>query len=80
MNRNAVKNAIHNTIPMTRLVTAESVCRGHPDKFGDQIAGRILDAHLRKNPLARVAVEVFATASKIITTTKGSQLLAAFSN
>ena len=29
-----------------RLVTAESVRAGHPDKFCDQIADAILDAHL----------------------------------
>ena len=50
----------------TRLVTAESVRAGHPDKFCDQVADAILDAHLRLDPNARVAVEVFATAGKII--------------
>ena len=49
-----------------RLVTAESVRAGHPDKFCDQVADAILDAHLRQDPNARVAVEVFATADKII--------------
>ena len=49
-----------------RLVTAESVRAGHPDKFCDQVADAILDAHLRQDPNARVAVEVFATAGKII--------------
>ena len=50
----------------TRLVTAESVRAGHPDKFCDQVADAILDAHLRLDPNARVAVKVFATAGKII--------------
>ena len=50
----------------TRLVTAESVRAGHPDKFCDQVADAILDAHLRLDPNARVAVEVFATAGKMI--------------
>ena len=50
----------------TRLVTAESVRAGHPDKFCDQVADAILDAHLRLDPNARVAVEFFATAGKII--------------
>ena len=50
----------------TRLVTAESVRAGHPDKFCDQVADAILDAHLRLDPNARVAVEVFATAGKIV--------------
>ena len=49
-----------------RLVTAESVRAGHPDKFCDQIADAILDAHLAHDPAARVAVEVFATEGKMI--------------
>ena len=49
----------------TRLVTAEAVRRGHPDKFCDQAADAILDAHLSNDPNARVAVEVMATAGKI---------------
>ena len=48
-----------------RLVTAEAVRRGHPDKFCDQVADAILDAHLSYDPNARVAVEVMATAGKI---------------
>lgn len=48
-----------------RLVTAEAVRRGHPDKFCDQVADAILDAHLSYDPNARVAVEVMATAAKI---------------
>ena len=50
---------------MKRLVTAEAVRRGHPDKFCDQIADAILDAHLSYDPNARVAVEVMATAGSI---------------
>ena len=49
----------------TRLVTAEAVRRGHPDKLCDQIADAILDAHLSYDPNARVAVEVMATAGHI---------------
>ena len=49
-----------------RLVTAESVRAGHPDKFCDQVADAILDAHLRQDPNSRVAVEVFATAGKVV--------------
>ena len=49
----------------TRLVTAEAVRRGHPDKLCDQIADAILDAHLSYDPNARVAVEVMATAGNI---------------
>lgn len=53
-------------IPTIRLVTAESVRAGHPDKFCDQLADRILDAHLKKDPGARVAVEVMATDGKLL--------------
>ena len=49
-----------------RPVTAESVRAGHPDKFCDQVADAILDAHLRQDPNARVAVEVFAAADKML--------------
>lgn len=49
-----------------RLLTAESVRRGHPDKLCDQIADAILDEHLRQDPAARVAIEVFAAAGKIL--------------
>ena len=37
--------------------TAESVSPKHPDKLCDQISDAILDAHLKKDPYARVAVE-----------------------
>lgn len=49
-----------------RLVTAESVRAGHPDKFCDQIADSILDAYLRKDPHARVAVEAMITDGKLL--------------
>ena len=48
-----------------RLITAEAVRRGHPDKLCDQIADAILDAHLSLDPNARVAVEVMATSGSI---------------
>ncbi len=38
--------------------TAESVTPKHPDKIADQISDAILDAHLRGDPRARVAVDV----------------------
>lgn len=38
--------------------TAESVSPKHPDKIADQISDAILDAHLREDPLARVAIDV----------------------
>ena len=46
--------------------TAESVCKGHPDKLCDLIADNILDACMRKDKASRVACEVMATKGKII--------------
>ena len=43
---------------MSNYKTAESVSPKHPDKICDQISDAILDAHLREDPLARVAVDV----------------------
>lgn len=54
------------TMVACRLVTAESVRAGHPDKLCDQIADAILDAHLQQDKNARVAVEVMAAVDKII--------------
>ena len=48
------------------ILTAESVTEGHPDKLCDIIADSILDACLRRDPNARVACEVMATAGKVI--------------
>lgn len=42
---------------MTNYRTAESVSPGHPDKLCDQISDAILDAYLREDSDARVAVE-----------------------
>lgn len=44
----------------TRLISSESVTEGHPDKLCDQISDSILDAYLRVDSNARVAVETFA--------------------
>lgn len=49
-----------------RIVTAESVTEGHPDKLCDRIADAILDDCLSIDKNARVACEVMATAGKII--------------
>jgi S-adenosylmethionine synthetase len=38
--------------------TAESVSPKHPDKICDQISDALLDAHLREDPQARVAIDV----------------------
>lgn len=48
-----------------RILTAESVTEGHPDKLCDLIADSILDACLRNDRNARVACEALATAGKI---------------
>lgn len=42
---------------MERLITSESVSKGHPDKIADQISDSILDAYLRKDSNSKVAVE-----------------------
>jgi S-adenosylmethionine synthetase len=39
------------------IFTSESVSEGHPDKMADQISDAVLDAILRDDPHARVAVE-----------------------
>lgn len=44
-----------------RLFSSESVTEGHPDKICDRISDAILDAMLRQDPNARVAVETLAT-------------------
>jgi S-adenosylmethionine synthetase len=48
--------------------TAESVSPGHPDKICDQISDAILDAHLREDPFARVAVDVAGGHGKLFVT------------
>ena len=44
-----------------KLVTAESVTEGHPDKLADRISDGVLDAILTLDPLARVAAETMVT-------------------
>jgi S-adenosylmethionine synthetase len=39
------------------LFTSESVSEGHPDKMADQISDAVLDAIIKDDPQARVAVE-----------------------
>ncbi len=48
------------------LFTSEAVGEGHPDKICDQIADRILDACIARDPKAQVAAEVLATAERIV--------------
>ena len=42
------------------IFTSESVSEGHPDKMADQISDAILDAIIKDDPHARVAVETLA--------------------
>lgn len=44
---------------MRRLISAESVTHGHPDKLADFISDSVLDAILAQDPMARVAAETF---------------------
>ena len=46
-----------NTNRNCRFVTAEVVRAGHPDKFCDQLADRLLDEHLKGDPDTRAAIE-----------------------
>lgn len=51
---------------MNRLITAESVVEGHPDKLADRVSDAILDAVLAQDPQGRVACETFITEGLII--------------
>ena len=51
---------------MKRVFTSESVSEGHPDKCADQISDAILDAFLRQDKNAHVAVETFVTTGQVI--------------
>ena len=55
-----------NTNRNCRFVTAEAVRAGHPDKFCDQLADRLLDEHLKGDPNTRAAIEVMAADGKIL--------------
>jgi S-adenosylmethionine synthetase len=50
---------------MPILRTAESVSPKHPDKMCDQISDAVLDAYLRQDPEARVAVEAVGGHGKV---------------
>lgn len=50
----------------SKLVTSESVCKGHPDKLCDLISDTILDACLQKDKYSRVACETLATKNHIV--------------
>ncbi|GGC59146.1 methionine adenosyltransferase [Hoyosella rhizosphaerae] len=48
-----------------RLFTSESVTEGHPDKICDAISDSVLDAILKADPRARVAVETLVTTGQV---------------
>ncbi len=51
---------------MLKLVTAESVTEGHPDKLADRISDGVLDAIIAQDPLARVAAETMVTTGLVL--------------
>ncbi len=53
---------------MPTFKTAESVSPKHPDKICDQISDAILDAHLKEDPNARVAIDVAGGHGKVFVT------------
>ncbi len=48
------------------IFTSESVSEGHPDKVSDQISDAVLDAYLREDAHARVAVETLVTTNQVV--------------
>jgi len=46
---------------MSKLVSAESVTEGHPDKLADRVSDSVLDAILEQDPTARAAIETLLT-------------------
>ncbi len=51
---------------MKRLITAESVTEGHPDKVCDKISDAVLDEIIAKDPGARVACETCVTTGFVL--------------
>ena len=51
--------------PVEGLFTSESVADGHPDKIADQLSDAVLDAALRQDAQARVAVEAAIKGSSV---------------
>lgn len=49
-----------------KLITAESVTEGHPDKLADRISDAVLDAVLAQDPYGRVACETFVMQGLIV--------------
>ena len=54
-------------MPLNNFIfTSESVSEGHPDKVCDQISDAVLDAHIKGDPMSRVALETLATTNLIV--------------
>ncbi len=53
-------------MPKNYLFTSESVSEGHPDKICDQISDTLVDAYLKQDPYARLAIETFATTNRVV--------------
>ncbi|MCL2316718.1 MAG: methionine adenosyltransferase [Actinomycetia bacterium] len=53
---------------MARIVTAESVTQGHPDKVADAISDAVLDAMLAQDAHSRTAVETLVANGVVVVT------------
>jgi S-adenosylmethionine synthetase len=51
---------------LKKILTSESVTRGHPDKVADQISDAIVDACLREDPFSRVACETLVSENLVV--------------
>lgn len=51
---------------LRKIMTSESVGKGHPDKICDQISDAVLDECLKQDPNSKVACEVFAANRLIV--------------
>jgi len=64
--RHSLKTRKGGSMTYRKVITAESVTEGHPDKICDQISDAILDAILEKDPYAHVACETFVTTGLVL--------------
>ena len=48
------------------VFSSESVTEGHPDKVADRLSDSVLDAHLRRDPQAKVACEALVATEFIV--------------
>ncbi len=66
MTKNPRLHPVAATATRSALLTSESVTEGHPDKVADQISDAILDAHLARDPGARVACETLVATGRVV--------------